>query len=1342
MEDLGAYLPQDRHHALMHGTQIPDQAWGTVLFADISGFTKLTDVLAHVLGPRRGAEELTVQLNRVYEVLIATVQRFAGSVVYFAGDAIICWFDNTACTAACALTLQQAMQPFAVLPLPNGETTTLALKIALASGAVRRWVIGDPAIQLLDVLTGAPLTRMAAGEHLTQPGEVLLNSTTVAVLGDTVRVVAWRTDAATGEHYAVLQKMDEKARRCATDMVAPVRHEHADLPPEQFCPWLLLAVYERYLAGSSMFMIELRPAAALFVRFTGIDYDSDPAAGAQLDTFICRVQAIVARYDGTLLQLTMGDKGSYLYVAFGAPHAHEDDARRAALTALDLHTLPSTLTFLQPLQIGLSSGTMRIGTYGSAHRLTYGVLGDATNVAARLMEYAAPGETLVSASIQQPTAMMFTWVAQPPLYVKGKAAPLAVWALRGPRAERTFRLQEPRYTLPIVGRQNELALAEATMQKVLHGQGHVIGIFAEAGVGKSRLVAEVIRRAQERGFTVYGGECQSYGTNTAYLVWQSIWRALFGLDPTATIERQVQMLHAAVRRLAPDRVEALPLLDLVLHLPLPPNDFTRTLAPQFQKSAREALLLDCMRAAAQEARQSGSALLLVLEDLHWIDALSHDLLEIIARAIVDLPVLIATAYRPPELLRLQAPRVEGLPHFTPLPLGTLTDDEAEQLIMMKVGQPATTVEQARIRDFCSRIVERTQGNPFYIEEIVNYVRNSDIDPADPIAVAALDLPTSLHSLVLSRIDQLRQHEQLTLKVASVIGRTFRVTWLHGYYPDAGTLIQIKTDLEELAQLELMLLETPEPDLAYLFKHVVTQEVAYESLPYAIRAVLHERFARYIAQEAGGEEERFLDLLAYHYDRSGNMAKRREYLRRAGEAAAARYANDAAVDYLSHALALAPEDDLVERYDLLRAREHVYGVRGERAAQRADLDALEAVAAMLNDDERRAEVALRWCVYYYEATNDFAAADAAAQQALAWTRNSALQATIRLHWARVLVWLVDYESVREQLVLVLALFRAHADQQGEAQALNSWGWLAGLQGDHTSARAAYEQALEITRRIGARSTESTVLGNLGWTAGVQGDWSSAQACHTQSLAIARALGDRRGEALAFHMMGSTASMQGDYAAARAAFAQSLTIARAIGNRRTEAYNLDNLGIIACALGDYAAARTYHEQTLALAQSINDHRGEAYGFAGLGYALTGLGQFAEAVEAWQVAIELRSTLGQPHLLTESHAGLARALLEQGDVLEAQAQVEQVLAYLEHSNFNSATAPMRAYFNCIVVLKAAGDARALSLLERAYAELQEKAARMDAEHRRIFLEQVPDNRAIIAAWAARQEPTSSAV
>lgn len=231
-------------------------------------------------------------------------------------------------------------------------------------------------------------------------------------------------------------------------------------------------------------------------------------------------------------------------------------------------------------------------------------------------------------------------------------------------------------------------------------------------MGKSRLAAEVIHVARERSFIGYGGAGVSSGMNASYLVWQPVFQALFGLDPRASLPEQIRSLEGEIEDLAPERRWSLPLLGTVLGLSIPDNDFTAGLEAQYRKSALESLLVDCLMAAARKAGAEGSGLLLVLEDLHWIDPASHDLLEQAARAIAALPVLILLVYRPPELARIQAPRVEKLPYFTLISLTELSPVEMELAIRAKLAQLLPDRAGEPPAALIQRVTARAQGNPF------------------------------------------------------------------------------------------------------------------------------------------------------------------------------------------------------------------------------------------------------------------------------------------------------------------------------------------------------------------------------------------------------------------------------------------------------------------------------------------------------------------------------------------------------------------------------------------------------------------------------------------------------
>lgn len=1377
---LHSYIPQDRLRALVTGVALPERTQGTVLFADISGFTALTESLTRSLGARRGIEALSQRVNEVYDALISEIESFGGTVICFSGDAITCWFDASepACAlraACCAQAMQTRMRA-----MPD-----LCVKVALSTGPARRLAVGCPQVQFIDVLAGASVARAAQGEHLARAGEVLIDDTTAAALGwsaGEVRRAETDTDTGAGDRFQVLDpawgrdQTGSPAQRVVREPVPPPANALLRC-------WVLPFVHEREASGQGLFATDLRPATALFVRFSGLDYEHDESARETLDTLVSTTQLILQRHGGVLLELIVGDKGSYMYGSFGAAQVHEDDACRALRAALALQQAfkdgPGAL------QIGLSNGTMRVGGYGSRTRQSFGAMGDDVNLAARLMSTATSGETLISGRVRNAVADEFSLEARPPLQVKGKAEPLAVFAVLGLRQQRAIRLQEPVYALPMIGREAPTQQLAERLAAARQGHGRIVALSAEAGMGKSRLVAEGISLARRSGFVGYGSACQPDALGTPYLAWQPVWRAFFDTDPGVPLRRQLRAVESALQEHAPEHLDALPLLDSVLGLDLPDNDFTRALQPEDRKALLETVLVRCLASAAREAAEDGGGLLLVLEDLHFIDPVSMDLLERVARAIQALPVLLLLSYRPPDATPLQSPaqRLQALPGFVQIDLGGLDAPGTEQVIRAKLSQLFPERAGAVPAALIERVNGLAQGNPFYVEELLNYLHDRGIDPRRSAALAALDLPSSLHSLVLSRIDQLASSQQLSIKVASIIGRVFRAADLHDYCPALGTLPGLKQDLAELDRLGLTPMESPEPELSYLFKHLVTQQVAYESIAYATRVQLHGQYARFL--EAGYPDRLGLlaPQLAHHYTRAEVRDKARHYLCKAGEQAAAAYANDQALDYFGQALELMTTAELRTRADVLLQRESVLDLLGRHDARRRDLAELDGLVGDLDDSLLwRARVATRRAKLECD-IGDYAAAQASAQAAILAIESNAqalrhapeLLVDAVLLQARAMFYAGQAAAAQRHLEHALSLTRQKQYLRGEYNALTQLGLLQWHAGDYAAAQGLMEQALLLVQQAGDARREIDLLNNLGVIAKAQARFGAAVARYEQAQRIARKIGCRSGEAVALNNMGSACLVSGDfvqagvyaeqaaaifadinepvqrgaaltnraeahrelglYRQALAVAAQSLLLLRAGGSRRGEAIVLEDIALAEFALGQTEQALQTMSLALSIAREIGLRSTEGSTQLHRGLILTALGQHAQAQQALDAAGAIATELGESLTVLEVQAARAELLLA-GSGPDAAGQALVVVQGLlqtlmqEPSNSTGPCLPLRLHGSCHRVLAACGDARAAALLARARAELRLRSERIaDTTTRREFL-LIAEHRALLDA------------
>lgn len=1124
-----AYIARDRRKALSAGLELPDRVSGSALFADISGFTPLTEALANELGPQRGAEELTANIGRVFHAVIGELDEFGGDVIYFSGDAITCWIDGDDGVLACAaaLAMQEAIERTGTIVTPGGATVKLAMKVAVAVGDARRFVVGDPEIQLIDVLAGRLIDELAAAEHSAQKGDVILEQSAMERLGDRVTLGELREDHDTGRAHAVLAAMNVSAPRVPVEEPPP-------LPEDLVRPWLLPAVYERMRAGRGEFLTELRPAIPVFLRFGGIDYDDDDDAARKLDEFVRGAQKIMSGYGGNVLQLTLGDKGAYLYGVFGSPVAHEDDAARAAAAALELRDLEKT-TAAEGIQLGITRGTLRSGTYGHAMRRTFVCLGDEVNLSARLMSAAPPGRIYASERIQQGAGDTFVWERLPDMMVKGKTHPVAVYALDG-SLQRASR-RKIRFELRLVGRKRELAALNTGLAAALGNHDRIVAIAAEAGMGKSRLVAEFVRSARRRGIFVAFGEFQAFGTNTSYFGWQEVWRRLLRLEDDSSDDEQIAHLEAELGAIDPALVARAPLLEAVVGLTIPDSDLTRTFDAKLRKASLEDLLSQCLR-----ARAATEPIVIALEDCHWIDELSRDLLGVLARAATGLRLVFVLAYRPAETAG-GGLGIDRLPNFEEIVLDRLDDADAAEVVQSKLEQVLGHGERPSA-ELVELVIERADGNPLYIEELVSYIANQRIDSHDKAAMQALQLPESLQALILSRMDTVAEDARRSMKVASVIGRVFEAPMLPGAYPELGSLDDVMGHLETLKSADLVLLDR-EAVLSYLFKHVTTQEVAYQSMPFGMRTMLHRRVAAYIEASEPDAVERNLDLLAHHYWNGDDEAKKVEYLWKAADAARASYANRSAIVYYERLVPLLTGSEQVRAMLALGKAFELTGswIRAGELDEQARFLAAEA-------GDRQAEA-----------------------QALA-----ALAEVARKQGR--------YDDALELIQTAKVLYEQLEDDAGIGVVLHLSGTIAAQRGEYDDARARYLESMAIRRRFDDKDQVGRLLSNLAIVAEYSADFAESRRLNEQALEVRSALGDRWAIALSLNNLGVTDLFERHFAEAAGRYEQAVRLAGEVGDPWLLSLARYNLGKARMGLGDHAGAREIFAVSLRAFEQLDD------------------------------------------------------------------------------------------------------------------------------------------------------------
>src|SRR5581483_2492762 len=458
-----------------------------------------------------------------------------------------------------------------------------------------------------------------------------------------------------------------------------------------------------------------------------------------------------------------------------------------------------------------------------------------------------------------------------------------------------------------------------------------------------------------------------------------------------------------------------------------------------------------------------------------------------------------------------------------LELSELGDEAMALLVEAKVGSG-----EASGAALLELVLRRAQGNPFYAEELINFVRSQGVDADDARALRALELPDSLHSLILSRIDKLTERPRRTLKVASVIGRSFHAATVQATYPELGSPDVVTDALSSLGGLDLVARDRAGDD-SYVFKHVVTQEVAYESIPFGLRATLHGNAGRLI--EAAGPDaiDRSLDLLAHHFWHGDDEEKKRVYLRRAGEAARAAYANTAAIDYFERLLPLLEGD---ERVEVLLELGPVLEIVGDWARAQAVEEEALMLAEAAGDTSKVA-----WC-------------------------EAALAEVARKRGA--------FDEALERLARAESQFESIGDDAGVGRVLHIGGTVAAQRGDVAGARARYAASLSIRERLGDAHGMAAVLSNLGIMAEWEGNFEHGLGLHERAVALQRERDDRWGIAASMTNIGMNAMYRGEYGEAASAFREAMRLNQEVGDLWMVALSHHNLGNAARDVGDAAAA----------------------------------------------------------------------------------------------------------------------------------------------------------------------------
>ena len=1076
--------------------------------------------------------------------------------------------------------------------------------------------------------------------------------------------------------------------QCGAALAAPAPAPHRTPVPLAYTPSYLT---EKILASRATLEGERKQVTVMFADIKGstalIEGLDPEEAHQRLGPVLRLMMEAVHRYEGTVNQI-MGDG---IMALFGAPLAHEDHVLRACYAALamqkSLHRYGAEVRRTQGLtmqiRIGLNAGEVVVGVVRNDLFMDYSAVGQTTHLAARMEQLANPGSILLPASTLNLVQGLVQVKAVGIIPIKGLTEPVEVFELVGAAVVRPwFRITAAQELTRFVGRHLELQALGDTLAQAACGHGQLVAINGEPGLGKSRLLYEFCHGPLTAGWCILETGGVSHGQSTPYLPIRDLLRAYFQIDDQ---DDEPMIQEKVDKRLAWDMVlqETRPVVQALLDVGVDDPEW-QTLDPP-QRHWR--IIEGVKRLLLQQSRVL--PLLILMENLHWIDAETQAVLDSLVESLPADRLLLVVSYRPEYQHRWGSKT-----YYTQLRLHPLLPEAAEELLEGLMG------EAAELQMVKQLLLERTEGNPFFLEESVRTLVETQALNGERGAyhlaktLASIQVPATVQVILAARIDRLPPEEKLLLQSAAVIGREMPLPLLQAIAELSES--RLRQSLAHLQNTEFLYETSLYPDPVFAFKHALTHEVAYGSLLQGQRRMLHARIVEAIERLWADRLPTQLEQLAHHALRGEMWEKVLVYCRQAGIKATRRSAHRAAAAYFEQALVAfqhLPEtpDSLEQAIDLHFHSRNALLPLGEHERTFDHLRIAETLARRLNDQGRLGR-AFAYLTEYFRMTGDLARAIESGEHALAlattrgdfdlqvmsaffvgaacsalgeyrqavnyFSRNVTCLKGERVHercgmtgLPAVLsrTWLVscladlgefDEGAARGHEAIQIAESAEHSFSLTQAYYALGTLWLH--QGDLHKAIPALEHGLNLCQSAAISTWFPTIAAALGYAYALSGRNSEALPLLQQAVAQDTSKGISAGHARRIVYLSEAYLLAGRIDEAAALATNALAFARALKARGYEASALWLLGEIHAHREPLASevADAYYQQALALAKELGMRPLQAHCYLALGTLSTKRAQLAQARVELSTATKLLQVMGMTFWLPQVEALLAQA------------------------------------------------------------------------------------------------------
>jgi class 3 adenylate cyclase/tetratricopeptide (TPR) repeat protein len=1141
---------------------------GTVVFVDISGFTKMSERLARK--GKVGAEEVTDVLGSVFGRLLAVAYGNGGGLIKFGGDALLLLFDgsdHSSRAARAAAGMRNTLRSIGAISSSAGNIR-LKMSVGVHSGTFHFFLVGNSHREL--IITGPGASETVLMEGTAEAGEILVSQSTAGLLPANVL----------GERKGEGTFLKREPGGIVPERVTP----DGAADGEDLATGVPVAVRAHLLAGPAE--SEHRRATVAFVHFDGVDRiveDKGPRELAgRLHELVASAQVAAEEHGVTFLGTDLDHDGGKIILVAGVPHAVGDDEERMLLALRSVVDSDPPI----PIRIGVNEGHIFAGDIGPGYRKTYTVMGDAVNLAARLMARAEPGRVLATAGVLDASSVAFRTDALEPFMVKGKRDPVTAFAVGDATGSKQVQTDD----LPLAGRRAEIERLTNAIESARTGSGSLVEIVGDSGLGKTRLLTEV--RCKAEGFRVLDVACERYQSATAYLPFRRILRSALGIAEETGVRAGGEELRERVLEAAPELEPWLPLIALPVEVDVPSTPEVDFLDPEFRRPKLEEVIGQLL------PKVLDGPTFFALEDVHWMDEASSDLLQHLARSVATHPWMICATRREEET-GFRGTDIDGV---LTLPLAPLIASETNDLLR-------AATEEAPLRPHeMETLSERSGGNPLFLLELLEAAR---------VAGNVEGLPGSIEGIVIAQIDRLAPSDRRLLRFASVLGLSFDDTLI------ATALESEPEPLDAAAWRRLDEFLIADGEGAHRFRHALMRDAAYEGLPYRRRRELHARVGDAIVKEHATDLEDHAEVLSMHFFSAQRFGESWIYSRIAGDRAEGKFAIAQAAEFYERALASVKRVDGISPIEIGVLHETVGDLR-EKLGQYKEASAAytEARAAFGDDPARQAGLFLKQ----------------------SWIPDRSGKFTEALRWLTRGMRLVegrnDPESAREHARLICF-----------------YGAVRQSQGRHAEAIRLLKQAMEESARIGDMHSVAQAYGLLDWAL-IESGQEKQPLYLPRALKIYEQLGDLPWQAFVLNNLGVLAQWAGRWDEAVDLLQRASDIRMKLGGVVDAAFYSSNRAEILSDRGQLDEAEEIFTEALRIHKAANFLTGIGFAMSNLGRIAARRGRFDEAAELYGQARAVFAEAGLDSEILETDLRCAELMLMQERSKEAAALAENGL------------------------------------------------------------------------------------